>query len=344
MTSTPPSNRPVQARRRLRVRRALLAALVTVSVALPVSGAARPAAVPAPAPTPLGALRPADPAALAVRYGTTRADIGAAARAARRHGDLRRAASLRRMAAPGRQFLSFDGRDGGRTAEVFGDLGAARRIAVLVPGADTGLDHYERLRTGARALAATLNRAPGKGSRGDGTPAAVIAWVGYETPATLSPTVLTPGRAEQAAPALRAFVSGLGAADPGARISLLCHSYGAVVCGRAVHGLPVGDLVLYGSPGAGTDTAAGLRTGARVWAGRGAADWVGHLPHARLRLPFTDTTLGLGRDPLSPAFGARRFDAGPGGHSDYLRPGSTALRNIARIVAGARGGLTGGRA
>ncbi len=30
--------------------------------------------------------------------------------------------------------------------------------------------------------------------------------------------------------------------------------------------------------------------------------------------------LGLGPDPVSPDFGARVFDAGSGGHSDYLAP------------------------
>jgi hypothetical protein len=43
-------------------------------------------------------------------------------------------------------------------------------------------------------------------------------------------------------------------------------------------------------------------------------------------------------------FGARLFDAGPGGHSDYLKPGSVSLRNLARIVAGAGNTGVSGRA
>lgn len=205
-----------------RLRRALLTALVTASVTVPVSGAARPAAVPAPAPTALAPLRTVAPAALAVRYAATRADIRAAARTAEADGDTGRAGSLRVMARPGRHFLSFDGRDGGRTTEVFGDLSRARRIAVLVPGSDTGLDQYGRLLAGAQALQRQL-----------GSGAAVVAWLGYATPATVSPTVLTTGRADDAAPVLRRFVGELGGAAPAARISLLCHSYGSVVCGRA---------------------------------------------------------------------------------------------------------------
>ncbi|WP_170198422.1 alpha/beta hydrolase [Streptomyces chryseus] len=200
------------------------------------------------------------------------------------------------MAGPERRFLSFDGRDGGRTAEVFGDLSRAGRMAVLVPGSDTGLDRYGRLRAGAAALQREL-----------GGRSAVVAWLGYRTPGTVSPQVLTPGRADAAAPALRRFVAQLRATRPAARTSLLCHSYGAVVCGRAAPGLDVAHIVLYGSPGAGADNATGMRTRATVWAGRGAGDWLAPVPHARLRLPCT--TVGLGADPVSPEFGARAFPA-----------------------------------
>jgi hypothetical protein len=45
-------------------------------------------------------------------------------------------------------------------------------------------------------------------------------------------------------------------------------------------------------------------------------------------------TVGFGTDPVSPAFGAHVFAAGPGGHSDYFRPGSVSLANLTRIVLG----------
>lgn len=302
-----------------RLRRALLAALVTASVAVPIAGAARPAAVPAPAPAVLAPLRAATPAALDERYAATRDDIRAAERMAAGHGDRRRAVVLRTMADPVRHFLSFDGRDGGRTAEVFGDLSHAERIAVLVPGSDTSLDRYERFRAGAVALKQEL-----------GGRAAVIAWLGYETPSTVSPEVLTPGRGNAAVPQLHSFVRDLTAALPAVRTSLLCHSYGSVVCARAASGLRVADIVLYGSPGTGADNAAALHTSATVWAGRGGDDWIADVPHVKLQLPFI--TVGLGADPVSKGFGARIFDAGDGGHSDYLKPGSLSLENIARIV------------
>ncbi|MET9091550.1 alpha/beta hydrolase [Streptomyces cyaneofuscatus] len=307
---------------RRRLRRTLLAALVTFSVAVPVSGAARPAAVPAPAPTALGPLRDASAVALEERYGVSRADIRAAGRAASGHGDLKRAASLRAMAAPGRQFLSFDGRDGGRSVEVVGELSGARRVAVLVPGAGVGLDAYGRLRRGAVALQREL----GQGG-------AVVVWLGYRSPATVSPASVTDGRAAEAAPRLRQLVNRLGAVLPGARITLLCHSYGSVICARAASGIPADAIVLYGSPGTGAEDVAALRTGARVWAGRGGGDWIARVPHVRVRVPFVGA-VGFGTDPVADRFGAEVFDAGGGGHSDYLLPGSRSLTNLARIASG----------
>jgi hypothetical protein len=263
----------------------------------------------------------ATPAALDERYAANRDGIRAAERMAADHGDPRRAAELRTMADPARQFLYFDGRDGGRTTEVFGDLSHAERIAVLVPGSDTNLDTYGRFRRGALALQQEL-----------GGRAAVVAWLGYRTPGTVTPEVLTPGLADDAAPELRRFVDQLTEAVPAARTSLLCHSYGSVVCAHAARGLRVATIVLYGSPGTGADTVDRLDTRATVWAGRGTDDWIADVPHTRLRLPFV--TVGFGPDPLSKAFGARIFDAGAGGHDDYLKPGSLSLRNIARIVRG----------
>ncbi|MEU8764929.1 alpha/beta hydrolase [Streptomyces sp. NPDC048659] len=309
-----------------RLRRTLLAALVTAALAVPVAGAARPADVPAPAPAPAAPLASASSGELAARYAAGRDAVRAAERSAEEYGARKRAAALHAMAGPGRRFLTFDGRDGGRSAEVVGDLAGADRIAVLVPGADTDLDRYARFRSGAVALRDELRDA-------HGARAAVVAWLGYRTPATGSTASLTPGRADQSAPALRAFVAELRAARPGARITLVCHSYGSVVCARAAEGTPADALVLYGSPGTGSDTAADLHTPAAVWAGRGAADWIADVPHVRLPLP-AGSELGFGTDPLDPAYGARTFDAGPGGHSDYLVPGSTALANIARIADG----------
>ncbi|MFE7273609.1 alpha/beta hydrolase [Streptomyces sp. NPDC057623] len=321
---------PSRARRTHRLRRALLATLITGAVVVPLSGATRPE-IPAPAPAALAT--PVTAAALDETYAANRANAVEASRMAAAHGDRDRAAADRAMADPSRHFLSFDGRGSGRATEVFGDLAHADRIAVLVPGSDTSIDTYDRFRDAARALHERLTRQAPRGTR-----TAVLAWLGYETPATVSTTVTTTDRADEAAPKLREFIRQLRAltADEqtGKRphISLLCHSYGSVVCGRAASHLDVDDIALVGSPGTGADTAAALHTPARVWAARGGGDWVAEVPHVRLDL--LGTTVGFGTDPISPSFGARVFAAGDGGHSDYFRPGSTSLANLTRIVLG----------
>ncbi|MEU6683635.1 alpha/beta hydrolase [Streptomyces sp. NPDC046832] len=324
MGSAPQYHHDGGRRRAGRWRRAALAALVTGAVVFPLSAAVRPQ-TPAPAPASLAPLRAST---LDRVYAANRANAAEAARMAAAHHDRDRAATDRQLASPERHVLRFDGRGPGLVTEVLGELARADRIAVLVPGSDTSLDTYGRFRATAVALHRQLT-----GQAPAGTRTAVVAWLGYETPGTVSTTVTTTGRAEQAAPRLRALVADLRAvAGPGPRIALLCHSYGSVVCGRSAAGLAVDDIALVGSPGTGADSAAGLRTRARVWAARGADDWVEHVPHVSVDL--FGTTAGFGTDPVSAAFGARVFAAGDVGHSEYFSPGSPSLTNLARIVLG----------
>ncbi|MCX5377479.1 alpha/beta hydrolase [Streptomyces sp. NBC_00091] len=298
-----------------RFRRTLLAGLVAAAVVFPVSAAASPR-IPAPAPAVLSGS-----AGLQSRYDAGLAGIAEAARAAQDSGHAGRAAKLGTMAEPGAQFLTFDGRGQGRAIEVFGDLGTADRVAVLVPGSDTNLDTYQRFREGALSLQQRLQAGHPR--------SAVVAWLGYDTPGTVSTTVLTADRADRAAAELGPFLSRLRGFTPAdARISLLCHSYGSVVCGRTATGPGVSDMALFGSPGTGADSAADLPTTARVWAGRGSGDWIGEVPHIRLG------GIGFGTDPVDPAFGARAFATGSAGHSDYLKPGTESLDSLARIVTG----------
>ncbi|MGW5213012.1 alpha/beta hydrolase [Streptomyces sp. NPDC004051] len=314
----------------LRWRRTALAVLIASAVTLPVAGAARPQ-VPAPAPA---GLAPPTAATLDAAYAAHRADAEAAARMAADHGDRRRAAADRALADPDRQLLAFDGRGSGLVTEVLGDLAHADRIAVLVPGSDTGIDTYGRFRAAAEALHARLTREAPAGTR-----TAVVAWLGYETPGTVDVAVATTDRADRAAPELRSLVDDVRAVSgPRARISLICHSYGSVVCAGAAADLDVGDIVLVGSPGTGVDTAAALRTRARIWAARGADDWVANVPH--LSADLFGTTVGFGADPVTPEFGARVFAAGDGGHSDYFDPGSPSLANLTRIVLGRTAAVT----
>ena len=316
---------PPKDRRTPRWLRSLLALLITAGVVLPLSAAARPR-IPAPPPAGLPAVTATT---LEAAYAANRANAARAARMAEAHGDRHRAAADRALAAPAGQLLAFDGRGTGLATEVFGDLAHADRVAVLVPGSDTTLDTYGRFRATATALHRQLSRRAPESTR-----VAVVAWLGYDTPGTVSTAVLTTGRADEAAPRLGEFLRLLrGLTGRDTPVSLLCHSYGSVVCARsAAQGPPVADIALLGSPGTGADSAAALRTSARIWAARGGTDWVADVPHVEADL--FGTTVGFGTDPVSPAFGARVFAAGDGGHSDYFSPGSICLANLARIVLG----------
>jgi hypothetical protein len=131
-------------------------------------------------------------------------------------------------------------------------------------------------------------------------------------------------RAEAGAPALDRFLAGLPA---GAGVTLVCHSYGALVCAHAAAGMRAGDLVALAAPGLDVSTVDQLRTGARVWVARTPDDPIRFVPHVRL------AGLGHGADPL--ATGATEFRTGDAhGHEGYYAPGTESLTNIARIVLG----------
>jgi hypothetical protein len=306
----------------MKARRVTLLALAGAALALSTAAAGDPSS----GPLPLRPLPALTGGALTARYATERAAIESAARGTE---DPRTSQRLRALAAPGRTFLDFDPR--GRAVEVIGDLATARRVAVLVPGADTTPAAFDSRGTaspggGARALYAEAERLS------PGARLAVIAWLGYPAPATISPAVLTTGRADQGARALRPLVAWLNAR--GAGVALLCHSYGTVVCGRAANGLDATDIAVFGSPGMAVSSAAGLHTRARLWAGLASGDWIRYAPNVRV------LGVGFGADPAGAEFGARRFAAGSGGHGDYLRPGGVALRNLALIALGRAADVT----
>ncbi|GAA2933204.1 hypothetical protein GCM10020221_31210 [Streptomyces thioluteus] len=149
MTPRPPARR---------ARRTLLAALVAASVAVPVAAEARPSAVPAPAPTALPSLRSVTPPPSTAVTPPSAGTSWRRKRAADAHGDHRRAAALEVMAGPGRHFLSFDGRDGGRSAEVVGDLSRPTGSPCWCPVGHRP-EKYGRLRAGATASHGTARRA-----------------------------------------------------------------------------------------------------------------------------------------------------------------------------------------
>src|SRR5215468_10605401 len=276
----------------MRLRRMIAIGAAAGAVVLATTAAVLPGS-PVDRPQPLPAFTAQ---ALAARYATDSRLIARAARAAGRAGNAALATALDGMR--GHDFIDFNPRGQGLAAEVIGNLATATRVAKLVPGSDTSLSTFDSRGTaspqgGALALAA-------QGHRLDpGAHLAVIAWLGYNTPGTVSTAVLTSGDAGQGASALRPLVDDL--AKHGHQVALICHSYGSVVCGLAAPHLPVTDIAVYGSPGMDVSSVRAMDTGARVWAGRASGDWIRYVPHIKL------FGLGFGQDPTDPAFGARPF-------------------------------------
>jgi hypothetical protein len=302
----------------MRFRRVIVIAAAVTAV-LATTAAVLPGA-PVDRPQPLPALTAP---ALAARYSADSRMIARAASAAGRAGNGDLARSLEAMRD--QHFLDFNPRGQGLAVEVVGNLAQAKRVAILVPGSDTSLTTFDSRGTaspggGALALAAQARRLD------PGAHLAVIAWLGYTTPSTISAAIMTSGDAGQGADALRPLVDDL--AQHGHQVALLCHSYGSVVCGQAAPHLPITDIAVFGSPGMDAASVRALHTTARVWAGRGASDYIRYAPHVQL------LGLGFGQDPTAPAFGARLFNCGRGGHSSYFQPGSIALRNLAYIALG----------
>jgi hypothetical protein len=232
-------------------------------------------------------------------------------------------------ARSGRRFLSFDPRGDGRAVEVLGDLATAERIVVLVPGVDT------RLRDFDRGLGGVSRRAPAVQARtvyaalhaaAPDARVAVVAWLGYDPPEGLSLESARDLRARTGAAALTEFVQALPAR---AAVTLIGHSYGALVVGLAAPHLPrVADVIALGAPGMGAREAAELG-GARVWSALAADDWIRRIPQLRVG------HLGHGRRPSNPAFGALSLPTtGVTGHDGYLCPGSATLEAVAAVVLG----------
>jgi hypothetical protein len=226
---------------------------------------------------------------------------------------------------PGR-LLGYDPRGDGRVIEVFGDLESARHIAVIVPGSGWTLRNVTRTgrRAGADPVAAAQALRDQLRRLDPAARVAVVMWLGYDTPERIDRQAMRSERAVAGARALSRFVRAL---PRGAHVTLLCHSYGAVVCGRAAAGVEVGDLVALAAPGMDVTSARGLRTSARVWAARVANDPMRWVPHVRV------AGFGHGADPTGRPFGARMLRTGTAsGHDGYYTPGTELLANLARIV------------
>ncbi|MEV0215079.1 alpha/beta hydrolase [Micromonospora sp. NPDC050695] len=199
--------------------------------------------------------------------------------------------------AGGRRFLLFDRRGDGRVVEVLGDLAGADRIAVLVPGVGSTLADYDR------GLGGVARRAPAAQagqlyrqlrSADPAARVAVLAWLGYDPP----DGVLTAAggvRARQGAAGLAGLLRELAARRPAATITLVGHSYGALVVSLAATDAPVQvtDVVSLGGVGAGVRHADDLPGGRRFWAAEAPTDWI-YLWHQPVLVAVTALTARAG--------------------------------------------------
>lgn len=228
---------------------------------------------------------------------------------------------------PSRRLLLFDPTGDGRIAEAIGDLENAEHIVVLVPGVGNDLTTYERtLHADALRLAERLT----------GTDTAVVTWLGYDPPDTIT-GALSRGPATEGANALGLFIAGLGPAHT----TVIAHSYGSLVAGLAAKegAIAPDELVFIGSPGVGANSVydLDLPPSTTVWSGLTPLDPI-RLARPDCMIPPARCSgdLIFGTDPHSPAFGTKTFAAGDpsvwSAHSSYYD--STSLDNLVHIVLG----------
>lgn len=239
----------------------------------------------------------------------------------------------------------------GRVALSIGDLATARNIAVTVPGfsidaasapglADRAINVYEAARyDGSAATTASMT------------------WIGYDAPDNLLDgsdgyAVLGEHLARRGGERLADLIDGLRSSREGepAHLTVIGHSYGSTATGHAAtgDGLAADEIILVGSPGVGDDAheAGDLGVGdEHVWVGRNSRDAVSMLGDQGW-VNLGNTGLGLGDDPSSDDFGARRFEAEAvdrdlarpdlwnslADHSKYFDHDSESLSNIAQVV------------
>jgi hypothetical protein len=212
-----------------------------------------------------------------------------------------------------------------RAVEVLGDLTTASQVLVSVPGFGNKFDRFE-------SLVAGVNRV--RDAAGPDETAGIV-WLGYDTPqADDLLGVLGTDRAMVGGKRLNEFSAALNREiTPGARTTLLAHSYGSVVAGEALrHGAEFDNVIVAGSPGMGSEVTSVESLGVakeRFFVLRANGDFVTFSQwHGRDPAEFPD---------------ARRLDTGDvRGHptlTSYLRPDSEALANIVRVVRSDYDGL-----
>ncbi|XVU26290.1 alpha/beta hydrolase [Actinoplanes sp. CA-054009] len=252
---------------------------------------------------------------------------------------------------PRAYLLRLDPAGEGRAVVAVGDPDRAGNVLTHVPGMTADLASFGGELSRAERVAARA------AELGPQVASSAVLWLDYDAPDFVDEAA-RPRQAEAAAPALRRFQEGLraGHEGPPARQTVLGHSYGSLVVGRAAAGpgIDADSVVFVGSPGVGVDSASDLhpRSG-EVWsttAGNDVIQWTAVAPGGLARdlataaaVPFVGPWLAFGRpeddlwfghNPSDPAFGARVFPSALKGHIGYWDPGNPALDTMAAITLG----------
>ncbi len=210
----------------------------------------------------------------------------------------------------------------GRAAISVGDLTTAANVAVVVPG----ITNSPSSMSGGLDLAADLREEAQRQAPGQRT--AVIAWYGYDIPASwtkdpgsdistdVADTIAAGSAANAAsgAPMLAADLSTIKSmAQTSTRLTLFGFSMGSTTVSEAArYRLPVDSLVLMGSPGAGwdTETASGYRNvpASEVYVLSYDQDPVTLSTTDHLASDLVGLTSPFGPDPAANAFGGNHID------------------------------------
>jgi hypothetical protein len=144
------------------------------------------------------------------------------------------------------QVLYFDPSGDGQIAEMWGDLDAARNVAVFVPGTMTDMENFEQYSDDMKALA----------EKDPSGQTVAITWLGTDMPDAVRDAPDTK-YAEAGGPKFRDFVFGLDV-PPEKRVTAIGHSYGGLTVGTADReGLEVDAVVHVASSGTGKGVTSG---------------------------------------------------------------------------------------
>jgi alpha/beta hydrolase family protein len=247
--------------------------------------------------------------------------------------------------------LHLDLAEEGRVVVALGDPDRADNVLTHVPGMTADLSSY------GGELARAERVAVRAGELGPAAATSAVLWLNYDAPDFVDEAA-SGTRAEAGAVELRRFQDGLRSTHEGdpARQTVLGHSYGSLVVGKAAAGpgMAADSVVFVGSPGVGVDSAAQLHLPPdRIWSTTSRSDVIQYAavaPGGLLKdiaatavLPGTavlafgkpEDDLWYGRNPSDPAFGARTFASQPdAGHLGYWDRGRPALDALATITLG----------